>query len=110
MEDKTIIIEALRSKGYCTADEYCKEKDEWRKIIMKAKEMSPHFEDVIYKLTVWCYETQQPWYPKFRIHDAMLSFASEREVCVPSADEGTREGAAEDGSLPAESGGRSKKG
>lgn len=71
MEDNTIDIEALRSKGYCTADEYCKEKDEWRKIIMKAKELSPHFEDVIYKLTVWCYETQQPRYPEFRIHDAM---------------------------------------
>lgn len=71
MEQKTIDIEALRAKGYCTADEVHEKMAGWQKIIMKAKELSPRFKDVIYKLTVWCYETLQPRYPKFRIHDAM---------------------------------------
>jgi hypothetical protein len=71
MEDKTIDIEALPVKGYCTAQEFHEKMEGWRKIIMKAKDLTPHYDDVLYKLTVWCYETLQPRYPEFRIYDAM---------------------------------------
>ena len=63
--------EELCAKGYCTLEELSKEKEEWRKIILKAKELSPRAEDVIFKLTVWCYETLQPRYPEFKIRDAI---------------------------------------
>lgn len=35
------------------------------------QEASSRCNDVIYKLTVWCYESLQPRYPEFRIHDSI---------------------------------------
>lgn len=50
------------------------ENEEWGKIISKARELFPHSKDVVYKLTVWCYETLQPRYPVFKIREAYRHF------------------------------------
>lgn len=64
----------MEEKQYVTLDEIMAEHEEWSKITSKARELFPHSKDVVYKLTVWCYETLQPRYPVFKIRETSRYF------------------------------------